>query len=475
MAAQTDAQTVTMRIDSHEFEPLTHYANDFEGFCRDILGVTLWHKQVEIGNSVRDNPRTAVSACYASGKTFTAACLVLWWLYTRRPAMCITTAPTGRQVRTLLWRDIKKLHRKAQVKLPGRALQTRLEIADDWLAFGFASDAANSVAGLHEANVLFIEDEAAGMAAHIVEGFEGITAGSDSRHLKIGNPICESGPFHDALVHPLEKLRWHQIYIDAEETPNVVAGKKVVPGLVEIDWVEDKRRRWLKRGLFGLWQTRVKGRIYTSGAQKVIPGDWISLSAARYEEADTAGERVLGCDIGAGGTDPTVVYIREGKRIRFVDSWQMEDLWAQAEKIADLATELRAERVVVDRTGVGQGVWSDLLQLQDQGRLADSVEVVGVSLNKAARDKETFQDAASELAFWLRDGIDPNQSQCYAIEPDNKQLAEEMGYRTWAKSDKGGRIEVISKTKMRKAGLGSPDHSDAAALTCVPSCSLAVL
>lgn len=475
MALQTDAQTVTLRLDSHEFEPLVHYAADFDGFCRDVLGIQLWAKQIEIGNSVRDNPRTAVSACYASGKTFTAACLVLWWLFTRRPAMCVTTAPTGRQVRTLLWREIKKLHRRAQIKLPGRPLQTRLEIAEDWLAFGFASDAANSVAGLHEGNVLFIEDEAAGMEAHIVEGFEGITAGSDSRHLKIGNPICESGPFYDALVHPLESQRWNQIYIDAEETPNVVERRKVVPGLVEWDWVEDKRHRWLARGLMGLWETRVKGKIYVSSSQKVVPGDWIAASIARWDEAETLGEKVLGCDIGAGGTDPTVIYVRENQRIRFLDSWQIEDLWAQAERIASLATEHRVDRVVVDRTGVGQGVWSDLLQLQDRGDLPDRVEVVGVALNRAANDKETFQDAASELAFYLRDALDPNQPKRYAIEPNNKQLAEELGYRTWGKNEKGGRIEVISKKAMRKSGLGSPDHADAAALCCVPGCSLAVL
>lgn len=475
MALQADAQTVTLRIDSHEFQPLVQYQKDFDGFCRDILGIHLWAKQIEIGNSVRDNPRTVVSACYASGKTFTAACLVLWWLFTRRPAMCVTTAPTGRQVRTLLWREIKKLHRKAKIKLPGRPLQTRLEIAEDWLAFGFASDSANSVAGLHEGNVLFIEDEAAGMETHIVEGFEGITAGSDSRHLKIGNPICESGPFYDALVNPLESQRWHPIYIDAEETPNVVERRKVVPGLVEWDWVEDKRHRWLARGLMGLWETRVKGKIYVSASQKVVPGDWITQAGARWEDADTYGERVLGVDIGAGGTDPTVVYFRQGERIDFLDSWQLEDLWKQAERIANLATENRVQRIVVDRTGVGQGVWSDLLKLQDMGQVEDACEIIGVALNKSANDKETFQDAASELAFYLRDALDPAQGKRYAINPNNKQLAEELGYRTWSKNEKGGRIEVISKKAMRKSGLGSPDHADAAALCCAPGCSLAVL
>src|ERR1041385_6585970 len=121
-------------------EPLRDYVDDPGGFARDILGVTWWQVQLEIALSVRDNPRTAVAACYASGKTFVAACIALWWLCTRRPALVVTTAPTGRLVKLLLWREIRKLHRRAKRRLPGRPLQLKLEISDDWIAFGFSSD-----------------------------------------------------------------------------------------------------------------------------------------------------------------------------------------------------------------------------------------------------------------------------------------------------------------------------------------------
>ena len=244
-------------------QPLTQYKDDPEGFCRDILGITLWAKQIEIMEAIRDNPRVSVAACYASGKTFTAACLGIWWIYTRRPAMLVTTAPTGRQVKTLLWREIRKLIRRAKRRLPGRCLQTELHLSEDWWGIGFSSDGQNTVAGLHEENVLFIEDEAAGMSADVCEGFEGITAGDDAKHLKIGNPICDSGPFLDSHLHPIESQRWIKIHIDAEDTPNVIARRKIVPGLVEFKWVEDKRTRWKARGLLHLWETKVKGNFFT--------------------------------------------------------------------------------------------------------------------------------------------------------------------------------------------------------------------
>jgi hypothetical protein len=458
-----------------QFEPLLQYYSDFEGFCRDILGIRIWSGQVDIGNAVRDYPRVSVAACYASGKTFTAACLVLWWIFTRRPALVITTAPTGRQVKTLLWREVRKLYKKARRRLPGRMLQTKLELADDWQAFGFASDAPNSVAGLHEAaNVLFIEDEAAGMEPEVVDGFEGITAGSDSRHLKIGNPICESGPFFDSHMNPEEASRWYRINIDAEETPNVKAREKIYPGLVEYDWVEDKRHRWLERGLLGLWETKVKGRFYLSSAEKVVPSEWIIKAWERWSAADTAGERVLGVDIGGGGIDPSVAYLREGDRLRYLDEWTTEDLMAQAQKIVDLAVQAGADRVMIDRTGLGQGVWSRVLQIQEDGGLSDSVSVIGVKLGVKPDDDVTFQSRSDEVAFALRDALDPNQKTKLAFDPSDKQLAEECQYRSWQKNEKG-RIQVDSKRDLRKKGLGSPDRADAAAICCVPARRIAFI
>ena len=466
MAVHADAQAVGLRVSAHDFEPLVQYAQSFTEFCLEILGVVLWDKQIEIGDSVRDNPRTVVCACYASGKTFTAACLVLWWLYTRRPGLVVTTAPTGRQVKKVLWRELRKLHKRAKIKLPGKVLQTELILSDDWMAYGFSSDAPNSVAGIHEGSVLFIEDEAPGIPAEVVEGFEGITASTDSRHLKIGNPICTSGPFFDAVMHPVESLRWNKIHIDAEETPNVVAGKVVVPHLVERAWVEDKRHRWLMRGLTELWETKVKGRIYVSAAKKVCSGEWLALAQIRWEDASIVGERVLGCDIGAGGEDPTVLYLREGQRLRRVDTWSTDDLMETARKIVEWARELEANRVVIDRTGPGQGAWNRVVQLQSEGYLGEDVILQGIKSTDSPKDKNTFLKRADEIAFWLRDALDPNQQQLVAIDPDDRQLHEEAQYRDWTSED--GKVTVTSKKHLRKNGKKSPDCADAAALACAP-------
>ena len=38
----------------------------------------------------------------------------LWYLYTRDPVAVLTTAPTHRQVKEILWREIRRLHASAK-------------------------------------------------------------------------------------------------------------------------------------------------------------------------------------------------------------------------------------------------------------------------------------------------------------------------------------------------------------------------
>ena len=65
----------------------------------------LWGKQKQILQAVQTFPLVAVKGCHASGKTFAAAGLPLWWLVRYKTGKVFTTAPTLRQVKTF-WKDI---------------------------------------------------------------------------------------------------------------------------------------------------------------------------------------------------------------------------------------------------------------------------------------------------------------------------------------------------------------------------------
>ena len=87
-------------------------------FSQKVLGHTVWSKQEQILRSIAAHPRTAVKACHASGKTFTAAEATLWWITQRKNRIVVTTAPTMTQVERLLWGEIRSAIRTAKIEYP---------------------------------------------------------------------------------------------------------------------------------------------------------------------------------------------------------------------------------------------------------------------------------------------------------------------------------------------------------------------
>lgn len=442
------------------FEPLVQYVDDPEGFCRDVLGVELTAIQIEIAIAVRDNPRVSVAACYASGKTFLAACLLLWWLYTRTPALVVTTAPTKRQVEKLLWRNVRRLHKKARIRLPGKRLSVELRIEEDQLAFGFTGSSGHAVQGIHEAeNVLFIEDEAGGMSTEILEDFEGITTGVGSRHLKIGNPTSDSGPFFDSHEHPKESTFWKLFNIAAFDVINVIMGRTIVPGLVELSWVDRIREKYGEGSPF--WITKVLGKFCRTVGEKVVSALWRDLACARWETASTEGRRVLGVDVGRS-IDETVFVILEGSRASVIKKIQTEDLTEIAEEIERVAVEYKVDRVNVDGTGLGIGV-CDILRRRRRDRLSlisEGVELNYCVLGKRASEPEDFASVLDETFWLMRKAFDPTNPDAIAINPKDEELCDEITWRGWTMTGRQ-KWKVWVKKQVRKEYGKSPDTADA--------------
>lgn len=475
-AARKQANRRVMALVDAEFTPLTDYADRPTEFCRDILGVELTPIQTAIAEGLRDNPRVSVAACYASGKTFLAACLLLWWLYTRSPALVVTTAPTERQVKDLLWRYVRRLHRKARVKLAGKPITKRLEIDAEQLAFGFAGSTGHSVQGIHEAkNVLFIEDEAAGMRSDLLEDFEGITASSDSRHLKIGNPTSDSGPFYDSHENPKIAKDWLQFNIAAHHIINVIEGRTVVPGLVEKAWVDRIRDTYGEDSPF--WIAKVLGRFVKTIGQKVIPPEWRDAAKKRWAELPyvSGGKKILGCDIGRS-IDPSAFVLRDDRRARIVHRLQSDDLTHIADEIERVANEVGADVVNIDGTGLGIGVCDTIRRRRNDGTCTIPAHVVinYCVLSQSADRKEDFHRILDEICWEMRRAFAPDNPDAIAINPDDDELCEELCWRGWTLNDIQ-KFKVWTKKMVKKEYGRSCDFADALMLTYWPMVEAFVL
>ena len=187
-------------------------------FVEHWLGEKPWAKQRKILKALHDNRQVAVRSCNASGKTYTAALATIWWLMAHEEALVITTAPSERQVKNTLWREIREIYERNKELIGGKLNQTSLELSNKRFAYGFSTNTAERFQGFHNENTLIIVDEASGVREYVYEAILGLMTSRNAKILLIGNPSSLAGTFYDAF-HKNRK-HWKTIHIAAHETPN---------------------------------------------------------------------------------------------------------------------------------------------------------------------------------------------------------------------------------------------------------------
>ncbi len=191
--------------------------NDPVWFAKNILAANPWKKQREILNALTRHDFIAVRSCNGAGKSYAAAIATIWWLMAHQDAIVITTAPSERQVRQILWREIRSLYLRNVDTIQGKITQTRLDISPRRFAIGFTATSEVRFQGFHSPNLLAIVDEASGVKEEIYDAVLSCLTSSNSKLLLIGNPTNLAGTFYDAF-HDKHDL-WHNIHISAHETP----------------------------------------------------------------------------------------------------------------------------------------------------------------------------------------------------------------------------------------------------------------
>ena len=336
-------------------------------FAEEVLGVRLWSKQREALEAVRRERRVAVKSGNGLGKDFTAAVAVLWYLQQHDPAIVLSTAPTFRQVRHVLWRQIHSLYRRASDTLGGKMLDTRWELAEDRYALGLSATDADQFQGFHSANMFVVVDEAEGVDETIYEAVESVMTSASARLLLIGNPTTTSGGFHRAFHR--ERGIYRTITISALESPNVARGRVVIPGLTTAEWVEERRAIWGENS--PLYRARILGEFPERGEDNLIAvpdieaAVWGGAGDSRGEAClaptqDEQGPLVVGVDPARFGPDRSVVLVRRGNAVEEIRVFPSITTTSLAGLVANVYHELKPERINVDEVGLGAGVVDNL-------------------------------------------------------------------------------------------------------------------
>ena len=404
--------------------------------------------------AVRDHRFVAVRSGHGVGKTWTAARAALWFLFSFPRSIVITTAPTQRQVKSILWGEIRRQWRRAHVTLGGRLTETGLKVDDDWFALGLSTDEAERFQGYHGRHLLLIFDEAPGVAPEIYEAARTLLTGEHARFLLIGNPTSPQGDFYEAF----RSAQWHKVAISCLDTPNVKTGRPIYPKLVTRRWIEERRCEWGEDS--PLYKARVLGEFPDEGENTLLPLSWLEGAQDRAEnlEPPAAEELRLGVDVARYGKDESAFVSRDEGAVRFVFACRGRSTMEVAGRTKDLAHRegIRPERIFIDDCGVGGGVTD---RLREQG-----LPVTAVISGAPASEPRRFLNKRAEAYWRLRCALDPAGPTQLAIPRQFGRLLAQLAGHTYDFTS-AGQIKIEAKDSLRGRLNESPDRADALALT----------
>lgn len=434
---------------------------DPASFARHFLGHTIWDLQEQIMQAVAKNPLVCVKACHASGKTFVAAQLTLWWL-ARHPGtgIVITTAPTWPQVEALLWAEIHTAVAKSVWPYPNPT-KTQMHLGPKNYARGLSTDEAERFQGFH-GDVLIIVDEAPGVRQALFQAIDGIRAGGKVHVLLLGNPTIPGGAFFEAFKSPL----WEKFTIDAFDTPNLYGVTEddiaalpedpndltreqaewlavcPFPYLTTRQWVWEKYNHWKPES--PIYQARVRGRFPTDSDEMMFPF-YLVENARALKEEDPGAPISAGLDIAGPGEDETVLYWRRALNIKGLHTWRIPDA---KHAVTAAIKRIQAQTVNADSGGLGYHLFTHLRDHKIAAR--------PIVAQSSPRDKDRFLNLKAEMYWDFRMALD---AQLVGGLTDGATIDQLL---TVLYDDSTGKVAVESKKVARKGrGIKSPDRAEA--------------
>lgn len=436
-------------------ELLARWRPDPRLFAQQALGVELWDRQAEIAFSLLEALRVAVRSGHKVGKSTVAAVIAIWWAFTRTRGKVVLCAPTGHQIFDIVWPELRRIVRAAPLRLAPTQpspdpFRGGWSLPGDRRIFGLTGDNVEALAGVSGAgeSLLFVVDEASGFK--LWDPIFGNMAGG-ARLLALGNPTQTSGEFYDAF-HKNREF-WKTLRIASTESPNVVAGREIIPGLAVREWCEARKAEWGEGS--ALYNVRVAGEFPPQASNAVIGLAIAEAAKLRCESTPAQGVFRIGVDVARYGDDSSVIRGIRGDRVLPPTRLQGNNTQQVAGAILDYVRKHRintAERpsCKIDEIGVGAGV-VDALGFDHQ-----EVEVFGINVAAKATAPD-FSKLRDQLWFacadWLKEG---------GTVDDDRTLAELIA-PTYTFDAQGRRV-VESKDSIKKRLKRSPDDADALCL-----------
>lgn len=482
--------------------PATQYQRNPVGFFDDILGVHPWEEACKVLEALVAYDRVAWKSGRRVAKSHTVAGAALWFWGSFEDARVTMTSTTARQVEDILWRELcmmrlksgRCVRCKAEVDAlvqtglsraaaesrypkpcphsavitdePGIKPSTGLRSDDFRMITGATARQPEAFQGFNGANQLVLADEASGIAQSIFDVISGNRAGG-GKVLLTGNPTQNTGEFFDAFGKKsnaqLQGLGYHTVTTSSEDSPNVKAGRVVIPGLATAEYIREREIEWGRDS--PMFRVHVLGEFALQEEGCIFSVHAIKEAEERWHETPDSGRLYIGLDpAGASGTgDETMFALRRG--LKCLGLFPFRGLTDEGHliQLLGLIAKYKLPRetpvVVLDREGAIGSSLSGLIRSHLE-RNEKAFEFVPVrSSDRAIRNALVYDRMRDELAAnleaWVRDG---------GAIPEDVKLAAELNALKWRVAQ-NGRTKLTAKEDLRKILGRSPDRYDALSLS----------
>lgn len=247
--------------------------------------------------------------------------------------------------------------------------------------------------------------------------------------------------WYDRNFPPEEQESDQFAYVPALPSDNPHLGEAYYEGLKSLS--EAERKVWLENDPNGF-----ESEMDQEGWMRILTDR--QLQDSFVEEADHFGDGILGVDPAAGG-DRSAIVLGTAHYREVIFSQKLNNVLDLLVPIAKTIERYgNVKQIVIDRTGVGEGLYQRLKELQ--------FPVKGLSFGESATEKEKYYNLKAELYFKEREWI-----------LRGGKLKRHQGWNDWInlkyKKYDERLIRIQSKDELRHKGFKSPDVVDAAAMT----------
>lgn len=451
-------------------ERIPLYQKDPVLFAREVLLFEPDEWQKDALMDLAENPKVAIKSGQGVGKTGMEAVALLWFLTCFPYPRVVATAPTKQQLHDVLWSEVAKWQERSPLlKSILKWTKTYIYMVGHekrWFATARTATKPENMQGFHEDNMLFIIDEASGVADPIMEAILGTLSGGNNKLLMCGNPTKTSGTFYDAFYSSRWMYKCHTV--SSEDSPRT--SKDNIKALIDRFGYDSNVVRVRVRGLF----PKQEDDVFIS---LQLLEDAIKLELDSEEEAgekELTPDRIdIGVDVARFGDDDTVIAQKLDKLIPDLLIRHGQDTMRTVGDIVKMYKELMDRfpnysdyvYVKIDDTGVGGGVSDRLKEVKEEEKL-DKLLVVPVNFAKKApksKSAKFYDDIVTWMWSNVRDMLEDHELKL----PDDAVLVGEFSTRKYHFIS-NGKQRLESKEDLKKRGLHSPDRADAVALACMP-------